>query len=357
MKILQVITSLRIGGAENLIVGLAPILHDKGHQVDVLVFDGVESCFKQRLKDAGIQVYHLSIGKSVYNPINLLRLIPFLRRYDIVHTHNTAPQLFAAIGSVLCSVALVITEHNTSNRRRAWKWYRPIDRWMYSRYKVVISISHKATELLCKEVGVNQIYTIPNGVDLVSFKTAVSFEIKSKDEFIIMMVAGFREQKDQDTLIKAMTLLPACCKLWLVGDGERRKQCEILVHDCGVDDRVLFLGIRSDVPQLLKTADVTVMSSHFEGLSLSSIEGMTVGKPFVASDVNGLHEIVEGAGILFEHGNEREFADIIQHLMNDTEYYNRIAQQCMERAASYDISVTAERYNEVYSLICSKRLN
>ena len=61
-----------------------------------------------------------------------------------------------------------------------------------------------------------------------------------------------------------------------------RKQCEILVHDCGVDDRVLFLGIRSDVPQLLKTADVTVMSSHFEGLSLSSIEGMTVGKPFVA---------------------------------------------------------------------------
>ena len=66
---------------------------------------------------------------------------------------------------------------------------------------------------------------------------------------------------------------------------------------------------------------------------------------------------MEGAGILFEHGNEREFADIIQHLMNDTEYYNRIAQQCMERAASYDISVTAERYNEVYSLICSKRLN
>ena len=80
MKILQVITSLRIGGAENLIVGLAPILHDKGHQVDVLVFDGVESCFKQRLKDAGIQVYHLSIGKSVYNPINLLRLIPVVCR-------------------------------------------------------------------------------------------------------------------------------------------------------------------------------------------------------------------------------------------------------------------------------------
>lgn len=352
MKILQVITSLRIGGAENLIVGLAPILYDKGHQVDVLVFDGIESCFTKRLKDAGIQVYHLSMGKSVYSPINLFRLIPFLKRYDIVHTHNTAPQLFAAIGSVLYPVTLVTTEHNTSNRRRSWNWYRPIDRWMYSRYKVVISISYKATELLCKEVGLKQVHTILNGVDLASFKTAVPLEIKSKDEFIIIMVAGFREQKDQDTLIKAMMLLPACCKLWLVGDGERRKQCEILVRHCGVDDRVLFLGIRSDVPQLLKTADVTVMSSHFEGLSLSSIEGMTVGKPFVASDVNGLHEIVVGAGILFEHGNEREFANIIQHLMNDTEYYNQIAQQCMERAAGYDISVTAEKYNEVYSLIC-----
>lgn len=348
MKILQVITSLRIGGAENLIVGLTPLLCDKGHQVDVLVFDGIETHLTQRLKDIGIQVYHLSVGKSVYNLINLFRLFPFLKRYDIVHTHNTAPQLFSAIGSVFCPVTLVTTEHSTSNRRRVWKWYRPIDRWMYSRYKAIIGISFIATELLCKEIGINHVYTILNGVDLVSFKRAVPLDIKSQDEFVIIMVAGFREQKDQDTLIKAMPFLPACCKLWLVGDGKRKKQCENLVHACGMDDRVVFWGIRDDVAQLLKAADVIVMSSHFEGLSLSSIEGMTVGKPFIASDVNGLHEIVEGAGILFEHGNEHQLVNIIEHLMNNQEYYDQIAEQCMKRAACYDIGVTAEKYNEIY---------
>lgn len=348
MKILQVITSLRIGGAENLIVGLTPLLCNKGHQVDVLVFDGIETHLTQKLKEFGIQVYHLSIGKNVYNPINLFRLFHFLKKYDIVHTHNTAPQLFSAIGSVFCPVTLVTTEHSTSNRRRAWRWYRFIDRWMYSRYKAVIAISFTATELLCKEIGLSQVYTILNGVDLVSFKKAAPLDIKFEDEFIIIMVAGFREQKDQDTLIKAIPLLPACCKLWLVGDGKRKKQCENLVHACGIDDRVVFWGIRDDVARLLKTADVIVMSSHFEGLSLSSIEGMTVGKPFIASDVNGLHEIVEGAGILFEHSNERQFVNIVEHLMNDRNYYNQIADQCMKRAASYDIGMTAEKYNDIY---------
>ena len=120
MKILHVITSLRAGGAEKLMVDLLPKLKDKGFDVELLLFDGVDTPFRRELERKGIAVFDLGKGGSVYSPLKLVKLIPFLKRYDIVHTHNTAPQLFAPIGSMLRSVNLCTTEHNTSNRRRAW---------------------------------------------------------------------------------------------------------------------------------------------------------------------------------------------------------------------------------------------
>ena len=106
MKILHVITSLKVGGAEKLLVDILPILNSTGHKADVLLFDGVNTPFKQMLLNKGINVYHLSIGGSVYNLKNIFKLIPYLRKYDIVHTHNTAAQLLVAIAKVLCSVVL-----------------------------------------------------------------------------------------------------------------------------------------------------------------------------------------------------------------------------------------------------------
>ena len=156
MRILQVITSLHIGGAEKLIVDMVPLYQELGYQVDVLLFDGTETPFKRQLQDKGVTIYELGKGGSVYNPLYIFRLIPFLRKYDIVHTHNTACQLFAAIGSVLCSVVLVTTEHNTSNRRRDWKCYKLLDKWMYSRYRSIICISDKAHENLCHYLGTSK---------------------------------------------------------------------------------------------------------------------------------------------------------------------------------------------------------
>ena len=98
MKILHVITSLRTGGAEKLIVDLVPRLNQIGpHQVDVALFDGIETPFKQKLQATGCKIYDLSHHSCVYHPILIYRLCKLMRHYDVVHTHNTAPQLFAAI--------------------------------------------------------------------------------------------------------------------------------------------------------------------------------------------------------------------------------------------------------------------
>lgn len=353
MKILHVITSLRTGGAEKLMVDLLPRLRDKGHQIDLLIFDGTETPFRRDVEAAGIKVYDLGVGGSVYSPMRLFKLILFLKKYDIVHTHNTAPQLFAAIGSVLCSVVLCTTEHTTSNRRRGWKWYAAVDRWMYGRYRKVICISQKAEENLRKYIGKSKadITTINNGVDVAKYASAEPYadlEAIAPGCRKIMMVAGFRWEKDQDTIIKALKYLPEKFHLFLVGDGVRRPELEALCRAENVADRVHFLGIRTDVPNLLHAADYVVMSSHFEGLSLSSVEGMSVGKPFLASDVDGLREVVSGAGVLFPHGDAEELANSIQKLDNSEKLYKEVASVCSERAKNYDISSMADNYYKVY---------
>lgn len=354
MRILHVITTLSIGGAEKLMVDLLPRFKSGSHEVDLCVFNGARTPFYEQLENAGIRVIPFSARGSVYNPLHIYRLWKLMRKYDIVHTHNTACQMFAALASMLCSVVLVTTEHNTSNRRRRWKWYACVDKWMYSRYNKVICISNQAEKNLREYIKStnDRICTIFNGVDVNRFAYAIPSESIAKEyqnKKLVVMVAGFRWEKDQDTLIKAFQYLPEEYHLLLVGDGVRCPECEVLANQTGTADRVHFLGLRTDVPNILKTANVVVMSSHFEGLSLSNVEGMASGNPFVASDVDGLREVTKGYGEIFPHGDSKALADVILRLTTDDAYRAEVVKRCQQRAQMFDINVMAENYDKVYN--------
>ena len=162
------------------------------------------------------------------------------------------------------------------------------------------------------------------------------------------MVAGFRYEKDQTTVIKALKYLPEDFHVVLVGDGEKRLELETLISAEGLQDRVHLLGIRKDVPNILRSSDYIVMSSHREGLSLSNVEGMSAGHPFIASDVEGLREVTNGYGLLFPHGDSKALADIILKLSSDTAYTQSVAAKCWERAQMFDIQKMVDAYNDLY---------
>ena len=353
MKILQLITSLRTGGAEKLITDMAPRLRALGHEVDVAVFDGVDTPFKRQLETEGIPV--VSLGRWVYSPLHIARLVRLMRRYDLVHTHNTSPQLYAALANVFVGTRLVTTEHNTNNRRRGIPLLYGMDRWMYGRYSRIVCISDRARECLCDYMPScrPRVTTIYNGVDVNAFRHAQPLEgLPYGGRKVAVMVAGFRPQKDQDTLIRALSHMDdESWEVWLVGDGERRAALGQLASDLKLDRRVRFMGVRTDIPQLLHLATVVVMSSHYEGLSLSSIEGMSVGLPFVASDVDGLHEMVAGAGILFPEGDDRALARILTELGSDAVKRQAVADACWQKARQFDITETVSKYNNLYQEI------
>lgn len=359
MRILHVITSLFNGGAERLMVDLLPRLRNDGeNEVELLLFNGVETIFKKELQQKGINIISLSTTNDVYHPRRLLKLRRIIRQYDIVHTHNTACQFYVALASCLMrnKPLLVTTEHNSTNRRRSKFWLKPIDQWMYSRYASIVCIAEQTRLNLMDYIGNNnRLCTIHNGVDVSRFIKPIK-DIASKTDFIITMVAAYRPQKDFGTLFRALTHLPDNYSVRIVGGGDRYEGERIKSYcsQLGLDNRVVFMGVRPDVPDILAQSDIVVLSSHWEGLSLSSIEGLACGRPFIASDVDGLHDIVKGAGVLFPEGNDKELASQITHLCEHPDEYQRIAEQCQHRARQFDISIMADNYLKLYKELAVK---
>lgn len=360
MRILHVITSLYTGGAERLMVDLLPRLCDNGkNQVDILLINGVETPFKTIIQERGIRVFALSSTNDVYHPRNIIRMRPYLAKYDVIHTHNTACQLFVPLALSCSSIhpVLVTTEHNANNRRRQNKWLKPVDRWMYKHYDAIICIADQTRLNLEEYLGKqSKIHTIYNGIDINRFVSPIK-DITGKNHFVITMVSTYRVQKDHETLMRAMKHLPEMFRLQFVGGGEKEDEQRLrsYCHRLNLEDRINFLGVCNDVPEILERSDFVVLSSHWEGLSLSSVEGMASGRPFIASDVDGLREIVGGAGILFAHEDDVELANIIKRLSEHPDEYRDVASRCQERARRYDISKMAENYLTLYNSLFSNK--
>lgn len=339
---------MQTGGAEHLMVDLLPALRALGNEVELLVFNGEETAFMKELKQQGIRVY--TLGNEMYNPMYAWKMRKYIKAFDIIHTHNTPCQFAAAMAKLLTSDGgyIVTTEHSSNNRRRG-KWYfKLIDLWMYKMYDSIIVISDQPRQNLEDYIGrLKTITTIYNGVNLSRFTQAQRHRTED-GRVLLTMVASLSAAKDQDTIIRALTLLPEHYRLQLAGDGPRRQELEALTVKLGLTDRVDFLGLRSDIPQILVDSDINIMSSHWEGLSLSNIEGMASGRPFIASDVDGLREVVKGYGVLFPHGDHEQLAREIQRIVEDKAWAQQIVEQCQKKAAEYDISVMAEKYNAVY---------
>lgn len=355
MRILHVITSLRTGGAERLLVGLIPRLTKMGHEVDLLIFDGSDTPLKKEAEKAGIEIHSLSRGYiQMWNPLHIGKLRSFIKKgnYDVVHTHNTPAQIMGALACGRNGISLVTTEHNSTNHRRSWSLLRGLDKWMYGKYDRIVCVSDSTRGNLVeyiKHVG-DKITVIPNGIDAEQFTDAaepagVPDAVGRK---VVLMVSAFRLQKDHLTLFNAMKLLPYNYEAWLAGDGVMLNDRVKQVKSMRLTDRVKFLGARDDIPALLKKADVAVLSSHYEGMPVSALEAMSSGTPFIASDVDGLREIVAGAGILFPEGDSEALSREILRVCEDEDYARTVASRCVDRSRQYDIELTARKYLEVY---------
>lgn len=364
LRVLNIINSFAVGGAENLLQEMAKIMKSKGLDIEILLLTKENDYYSMELKKNGIIVKWTGIN-DIYSFKQIIEIKRFLEKndYDLVHTHLFPAQYWYVLAKSLSTkrtIPSITTEHNTFNRRRNYPLFKLVDSIIYKQYHKIACISKATEKTLHNWVPVIQdkTITIHNGINIEKFNFIEPYHpseiVSGLDERnqIILMVARMDEQKDHETVIYATQYLPDDMHILFVGDGPKRKKYEDLVNKMDLKNRIHFLGFRHDVPKLMKSAHVFVLSSHWEGFGLVAIEAMAAGLPIIVSDVPGLRDVVGNAGWLFQKGNSNELAKKIIKLLNSKKETDKLKEKGLQRARVFSIENTVQQYINLYKSVC-----
>jgi glycosyltransferase involved in cell wall biosynthesis len=357
IRLLLVVDSLEVGGAERQVVDLAVALRRKGYRV--VVACSIAGDLSAALEEAGIPIRPLlrRLVKRRLSPAyawRLRRLLLGSERFDLVHAHIYASAVAAAIATSGTGIPLVITEHTEAS----WQTWRArwASRWVYRRAERMIAVSTPIRRRLIERDGVHPdlITIVPNAV--VSASEARSEEPPTglRERPLVGVVARLQPEKGVSNFLKAAArVAPQFPEAHFViaGDGPLRQELVALAEDLGLRDRVHFLGFRSDASALMGSLDVLVVPSLTEGSPLVTLEAMAAGVPVVASAVGGIPDQVRHGkeGLLVPPGDTGAMGDAIVALLRDPARARSLGEAGRRRATSeFSHAVMVRRIEDVY---------
>lgn len=356
MRVLFVISDLNSGGAQKLIADIAILLNDYACRCDVFVlkYDN-ESLYTKMLVSSGVNIIR-SRANKYWALSHLFDIKKHKKNYDFIHSHMFQAQYLVAIDNALSrkhKKKIVTTEHSTHNRRRK-KQYLPIEKFIYKQYQYVIAISKGVETSLINWIGPKlKTEVIPNGIMLPQYDSSnltnnERCKLSKKDTVKICMVGRLTASKNQQMLIDLISVLPNKYVLTLVGGGEKLELLKSYANDKNVEARVFFMGQCDDVTAYLKKTDLYIHASNWEGFGLAVVEAMSLGLPVLASNIDGLKDIVKDVGIVFENGNVEELKNIVLELEHDEERLIELKSNSIKAVKNYDINCTASKYFHLY---------
>ncbi len=301
MKVLQIIHSLRRGGAERVLLELSLGLKDLGHEVRVLGLVGVTEYNESPFNEIP---YNFLVKPENYHwrsgiPILAKKMRSAVDRFkpDVLQIHTANAAIVAACGLLKQPAIQVFHGYGGLDPPHTFKsWVRRrMERWSFRKLAcrgVVVSHPMKAAvaaHLGCKE---DKLQCIMNGIDLKRFSF---IKREPTNRPVICSVGTLAEHKRPDEAIRAFAILrerlPGA-KLRIVGDGPLRPKLKQLIQGLNLSDAVELLGRREDIPELLASSHLLWHLSQSEGLPLVIAEAMATGLPVVGTDVRGISEVV-----------------------------------------------------------------
>jgi glycosyltransferase involved in cell wall biosynthesis len=302
IKVLHLLVSLPVGGAEDLVAAVVAGLEPARFDVHVATI-GSPGLIGEELARAGYPVHSLGLDLKEDPDVKIIwqvrRLLKDLRP-DILHTHLYHPGYYgrlAALGLGLKAIAASV--HNVYARR---KFHRRVWNFLLSwTTDCIITVSPQVWQDVGRydAVARSRLRLLPNGISLTALEIPESRE-QAKERlgisgFCLGTVGRLEDQKGHAYLLQALPAMLAeipDVTVLLAGDGRLRPSLEKLAQDLQVADRVRFLGTRRDMPLIYRATDVFVLPSLWEGLPLALLEAMGAGLPVVATQVGGIKEVV-----------------------------------------------------------------
>ena len=363
IRVLQIITGIDVGGAEQYLLTILRIMDRRKFDVAVCYLRG-KGMLRGEFEASGIPVFDFS-GPWWTILARSRKFFKFVRtgNFDIVHTHLIRATLVGGMFAQFARVKVVFTtEHNVSNWKRRYFVITLFYRWNARRVRRIFAVSRAVRDRIVGVGKVTQekVEVLPTGVDLSAFtpRATAALHLESskdrKDWPTIGCIGRFDPRKGQRFLVAALAEvrkeLPTA-RLVLVGDGKNRSAIEAQVKRLGLSQHVDFKGTLRNVRELLKTFDVVVFPSLSEGLPVALLEAMAMGALVVASDVGGIPEAITDRveGRLVQPGNSSILAKTILEVLSDRKLARTMKLAARAKCRNeFDVRKSVMRLEAVY---------
>lgn len=361
IRILWVVKAIGPGGTETLLLNTARLIDHGRFDVSCAFLSLENQAFADDLAATGVSLVDLSKpeGGLIRRLLRLAMLVR-ARGWDVVHIHSPLP---GSVGRIAARLrlrrrrpAIVTTEHAT------WGSFRLPTRLLNALTirgdDVVLAVSQETLDSMSGSIR-RRGRVVDQGVPVEVLRhLAVSQGVMVDDVGlpegpVVISVANFTRHKDHPTLVEALAHLHASgvgVSCVLVGEGPQEPLIRQLVAAAGIGESVRFLGRRLDVPALLSSADLFVLSSHSEGLPVSILESLAIGLPVVASAVGGIPARFGSSGAveLVPPGDVEALASAIGGIIGDAERRGSMREAALGMATEIDMASVVQDLEHCY---------
>jgi glycosyltransferase involved in cell wall biosynthesis len=310
MRVLHVISEMGSGGAETLVAGMVTAGAEHGWTSAVASGGGHRA---DALRAAGVPTYPVPVAhRSATGVVRAAAAAAVaVRRFrpDVMLAHNVSASVVARLTG---RRPLVTVFHGVAEAD-----YPGAARILRRTSRTVVTVASATADRL-RAAGLdtpvvieNAVFPQPPTTDRATVRRALGVGAETP---VALCVARLEPQKRHDVLLDAWAELPGDAQLWLAGDGSRRAE---LASQAAAMKGVRFLGNRNDVPDLLAAADVTVLTSDWEGMPVAVLESLAAGVPVVASDVDGVRDAVADGGLVVPRRDPQATAAALRTLLYD----------------------------------------
>lgn len=356
IRVLHVVTYMGRGGLETMLMNYYRHIDRSKVQFDFLVHREFEADYDEEIKSLGGRIYHVSrlVPWSRKYKAELRRFFRTHPEYKIVHVHQDCLSSVALQCAKECGIPVRIAHSHNSNQDKNIKY-------LFKRY-YMRKIPETATELLaCGKAAGDWMFggktyrLLPNAIAAEKYiyeeekAKKIKKELDLEKNIVIGHIGRFNPQKNHKFLID---IFEKCfeknqkVRLMLIGDGEGRKEIENKVKERGLQDNVIFMGVRKNVPELLQAMDVFVFPSLYEGLPVTMIEEQAAGVPAVISD-RVSEECIITKDLVKVEGLEETPEQWAGEILKQVKISKRDRSEEIKKA-KYDVETTAKWLEEYY---------
>lgn len=344
-NILFILQTFRTGGSERVVIDLCRRL-DPG-RFTCFAAALIDGDLRETLKGMGITTLLPRIRSARQDALSVMRGISdFIgaNAIRVVNAHHFTPFFYGFYGARRHGSRIFYTAHSRREVELMGRPWRILGGALMRLADGAIGVSPDVSEAVRRRFHLpdEKVLTLTNAVDHSRFAVDVDARMKRRElgigenDRVVGCVGNLRWDKNYPNLLRAFRLLGERvrgAKLVIAGEGKRREDLEALIAGMGLEGRVLLLGARDDVPEIMRIMDVYCLSSFREGLPLSLLEAMSAGLPVVGTDVPGIRDvIVDGStGLLVPSDDPARLSDALFRVLADGE----LARGLSERSSEY----------------------